>query len=91
MGLVRVLWCPLWLVVAVELLAAVGDGHLPLRVLPASDSAMAIACLRLLTFGPLPGPGLPLWSVPRLNSPITLATLSVFFFAMVGRESFPQG
>ena len=50
--------------------------HFFLRVLPASDNAIAIACLRLLTLGPLPGPGLPLCSVPRLYSPITLATLA---------------
>ena len=84
MRLIRMLRRPLWLVVAAELLAAIGD-HFRLRDLPASDNAMAIACLRLLTFGPLPGPGLPLWSVPALYSDITLPTFfwaGVIFFGM---------
>ena len=52
--------------------------------LPASLSAMAIACLRLFTLGPLPGPGLPLCSVPCLNSPITFATFLSAFAIFLG-------
>src|SRR5262249_34056077 len=39
---------------------------------PASDRAMATACLRLVTFGPDFDPE---WSSPLLNSPITFSTL----------------
>jgi hypothetical protein len=50
--------------------------HLGLRRdFPASDMAIATACLRLFTLGPLL---LPECSVPRLNSPITLCSLVVF-------------
>jgi len=69
--------CALGLVVTLEPLTAVRDGHLRLRGLrdlPASLNAMAIACFRLVTFAPLPGPGLPVRSVPRLYSPITFST-----------------
>lgn len=86
----RMLRRPLGLVVALKLLATVGD-HFLLRAFPASESAIAMACLRLLTLGPLPGPGLPLRSVPALYSDNTLPTLSIFFDRAISGPQLIQG
>jgi hypothetical protein len=51
------------------------DGTLP-PSRRASDSPMAMACLRLFTFLPEP----PLFSVPRFRSCIAFSTLSCAFF-----------
>jgi len=54
--------------------------------MPASDMAIAIACLRLFAIGAFFGPlGLrPAWRVPALYSPMTFAILACFPALVVG-------